>query len=73
MTEVIIVAVIVSLPPTLAAVGALIIGIVNGSKSDKIHVLVNSNLAKVQANLKLAEERVNKLEQLLAKEENNGK
>lgn len=58
---------IAAIPPTLAAVGAFILGLINSFKADKIHVLVNSNLAAVQADLKMALERVGKLEGLLQK------
>jgi len=59
---------IAAIPPTLVAWGALRQSQKNAAKSDEIHVLVNSNLASVKADLKIAQERIEKLEALLTKE-----
>lgn len=65
MTDPIAFALIGGIAPTLAALGGLFVAIRNSKKSDEIHVLVNSNLTAVKADLALALERVDKLEKLL--------
>lgn len=65
MTESIMIALIISVPPTIAALAAMIVGLRNSKKADAIHILVNSNMTRVQADLKLALARVKKLEELL--------
>lgn len=39
------------LPPTIAAIAALIVGIMNAFKAEKIHVLVNSNMSALKNEL----------------------
>lgn len=65
MTPVILLALIAAIPPTLAAIAAFIVGMVNSGKADKIHILVNSNLSEVKANLIIAEKRITLLEQII--------
>lgn len=61
--------IVLSVAPTIAALATLIatvfVGFKANKKADSIHTLVNSNLSRVQADLKLALERVDKLEALL--------
>lgn len=40
-------AIIASIPPTLAAIAALVLGIRNGRKVSDLHVLVNSRLTEL--------------------------
>lgn len=65
MTEPLTIAYIAAVPPTLVAGASVFVGLRNSKKADSIHVLVNSNLTAVKADLALALERVAKLEQLL--------
>lgn len=65
MTDSVSLALIGGIAPTLAALGGLFVSLRNSKKSDEIHVLVNSNLTAVKADLALALERVDKLEKLL--------
>jgi hypothetical protein len=69
-------ALISSIPPTLAGLAALIVGIRNSrkssaensliiKKSDEIHTLTNSNLTSVKAELVAASERIKALESLV--------
>lgn len=71
----VVVALIVSVPPTLAAIAGIVIASINAGKNNKklteIHTLTNSNLSKVTANLEVANETIdglNKLVNLLEKE-----
>jgi hypothetical protein len=50
-----------ALPPTLVALGGFIVSVMNSWKAEKIHVLVNSNMTKVQADLALANQRIEEL------------
>ncbi len=54
MSDAVIIAMIVAIPPTLVALAGLISSILNGQKSDKIHVLVNSNMDSLKADLRAA-------------------
>ena len=79
MSEAVQIALIASITPTVAAICALIIGIINGRKANvaatkadsllekttEIHTLTNSNLARVQAALDVANEKIKGLEQVL--------
>lgn len=72
MSDQLVMAIVAGLAPTIAALGAMIVGIRNSrkadetiKKADEIHVLVNSQLSTVKADLVLALERVGKLEKLL--------
>lgn len=67
MSEPIIIAMIVAIPPTLAAILSAWIGLANMKKSDGIHVLVNSNLTKVKQDLEIALKKVESLENVLTK------
>jgi hypothetical protein len=78
MTDTVALALVASIPPTIAAVAALVVGIKNGSraiahneqadqKAEQIHVLVNSNMTEVKANLAMALERVKNLESMIMK------
>lgn len=59
--------VLTALPPTLMAMAALIVGIINSVKANRIHVLVNSNLSKVQSDLASATVKIGELQTLVAK------
>lgn len=50
--------ILTALPPTIVALAGLIVSIVNSVKSNRIHVLVNSNYNKAQEALKEALARV---------------
>lgn len=79
MTDIVEIALIAGLPPTLAAVGTLVVSLRNSqkhddektkvdeisTKADEIHVLVNSNMTEIKAKLAASELRVQKLEELL--------
>lgn len=65
MTDAVALAIVAAIPPTLAGVAALIVSIRNGKKSDQIHVLVNSNMTAVKADLATAAKRIASLEALL--------
>lgn len=54
--------ILTALPPTLVAIATLIVSIINSMKADKIHVLVNSNMAKVQADLAIANMSIKELQ-----------
>lgn len=47
MTDLVEIAVIASVPPTIAALGALGLGVLNHVQGNKIHVLVNSKMTEV--------------------------
>ena len=49
MSEPVIVAMLVAIPPTLVAMAALIASLRNGKKTDAIHVLMNSRLDELLA------------------------
>lgn len=65
MTDPVYIALIAAVPPTLVALGAFIVGIINSIKANKIHVLVNSNLSAVKTDLAIANERIVGLQALL--------
>ncbi len=52
--------------PTLAALGALVVGIINSIKANRIHVLVNSNLTAVKQELAGALDQIKELRKELA-------
>lgn len=56
-----------ALPPTLVALAGLIVSVVNSLKANKIHVLVNSNMSKVQADLAGANQRIEKLQMIITR------
>ncbi len=58
MSDIVWVALIASVAPTIAAIAAWRASKRNGVKADQIHVLVNSNLERVQADLALANSRI---------------
>lgn len=47
MSENILLAVIVSIPPTIASVVAVIVAIVNSRKIEDLHILINSRLTQL--------------------------
>ena len=67
-------------PPTVAAVGALIVGLRNSRKADvasneadvaakqtsEIHTMTNSNLSEVKTELKVAQEKIEGLQHLIS-------
>jgi hypothetical protein len=62
MTEPFWIALIAGLPPTIAALGAIVVGLHNSKKADDIHHIVDGNLSKVQEDLKKSLERIDALE-----------
>ncbi len=52
-------------PPTIAALFAGILGWLNHKQGSKIHVLVNSNMSAVKSDLALANDRIEKLQDLV--------
>lgn len=66
MTDTVVVALIAAGPPTIVGAMNLAAALRNGKKSDSIHVLVNSNLTAVKADLQVALERVKQLERHVA-------
>ena len=69
MTDMVQIALIAGVPPTLAALGAFVLGILNHRQGNAIHVLVNSNLTEVKADLLLATQRIERLQNALVKKE----
>ena len=74
MSDAVLIALIVAVPPTIAAVAAWRQGKANGQKADaltvkaeEIHVLTNSNLSTVKADLAKANTRIESLEALVTK------
>lgn len=72
MSEPIAIAVLAAIPPTVMAFAALVQSVRNGRKADtistkteQIHVLTNSNLTSVKADLALANEKIQELERLV--------
>lgn len=61
MDTAIIVALIVSIPPT-------VVGVINFFQGKSIHVLVNSNLTEVKANLATANIRIRELQDTIMKQ-----
>lgn len=58
-------AMLVAVPPTIAAVATLFVAMRQEKKTDEIHVLVNSNLTAVKADLAIANERIESLTKLI--------
>ena len=54
------------IPATLASITAVIIGWMNNRQGEKIHVLVNSNMTAVKADLALANEHIKGLQELVS-------
>lgn len=72
MTDTVVLAIIGIIAPTVASVGAVMVSLRNGTKTDTViaktelvHTLVNSNLTAVKDALSAALERIKKLEDLL--------
>lgn len=65
MTDAVMIACIVAVPPTIASVGAIILGIVNHQQGKEIHVLVNSNLTAVKNDLSVANDHIVQLQTLV--------
>ena len=72
MTDNVQLGLIISLPPTIAAISALIVGVHNSFKSDKVeakldvvHELTNSNLSKVTNALAVAQKEIDGLKRLV--------
>lgn len=55
------IALIVSIPPTIASVAALIVGLQNKKSVKQVHKLANSNLKRQTKLLQLANEKIEKL------------
>ncbi len=54
MSDAVIIAMIVAIPPTLVALAGLVQSVFNGKKADQIHLLVNSNMDELKADLRAA-------------------
>lgn len=65
MTEPVSIALVNILPPTIAAIGALVVGLWNIIKSQKIQHTVNGHTTAMRENLATALARVEKLELLV--------
>jgi hypothetical protein len=57
------------LVPTIAALASAIVSVRNGKKADQIHVLVNSRLTEVLADLAQAKDKIGKLERLVVRQD----
>ena len=57
--------ILTALPPTLAALAGLIVGILNSRKSTTIHTLVNSNLDRIKSELQAATSLITQLREEL--------
>ncbi len=68
MTDSILIAIIVALPPTLTALAAFKQGIKISKKTDEIHELTNSNLTSIKAELAIANQEIADLKKFIAKE-----
>lgn len=68
MTDQTLTIILTALPPTLVALAGLIVSVVNSLKADKIHVLVNSNMTKVQADLAAANLNIKDLQATIVKQ-----
>jgi len=62
MTDNVVLALIATVPPTLAAVGGLIVVLKNATKVNEIHTLVNGNLAAAIKKIHELELQINELE-----------
>lgn len=60
--------VLTSTPPTLVALGAFIVSIVNSIKANRIHVLVNSKMTEALSDVAAAKEEIVALRSILAAE-----
>ena len=67
MSDTVFIALLTAIPPTLVALAGFIVTLKNGVKSDKIHVLVNSNMTKVQADLAAARLNIEELQVVISK------
>lgn len=67
MTDATLTIILTALPPTIVALAGLIVSVVNSLKADKIHVLVNSNMTKVQADLAAANISIGELQLVISK------
>jgi hypothetical protein len=67
MTDETLTILLTALPPTLVAMGALIVSMRNHRQGKRIHVLVNSSFSRVLADLSIANQRIAELEDLIGK------
>lgn len=65
MSEAIIISIVTTIPPTIASISAVIIGIKNAGKLTEIHTLTNSNLTSLTAKLEAAEAKADGLQKLV--------
>ncbi len=65
----VVIAAIAVVPPTLMALASFVQSWRNGKKSDEIHVLVNSNMAAVKAELAAAKLEIADLRSIIVKRE----
>ena len=68
VSDAVLTAMIVAIPPTLVAAAGLIQSILNGNKAEKIHVLVDGNMSDVKRDLAVAMAEIQNLKRLLAVE-----
>lgn len=73
MSEPLQIAIVVGLPPTIAAIGAIIVGVRNSrkaaviiAKADEIHATTNSNLTRVTDELMKANAEIGNLRATIA-------
>lgn len=59
--------ILTALPPTLVALAGLIVSVVNSIKSNKIHILVNSRMTEVKADLAAARLNIGELQEIINK------
>lgn len=66
MSDATLIALITTVPPTLAALSAVFLGVLNYLQGSKIHVLVNSNMTAVKTDLAVANQRIEEMQELVA-------
>lgn len=66
MSDAVSIALIASIAPTIAALAALVVSVLNSRRLVEIHTLTNSNLSKVTAALAVANEKIEGLRLLAA-------
>jgi hypothetical protein len=69
VTDLVTVALIASVPPTVAALGALTLGVLNHRQGNAIHVLVNSKMTEVVEALRVEKAKSAALETELESKE----
>lgn len=65
MTDLVTIAMIAAVPPTVAAGCALAVGVMNHWQGSAIHVLVNSNMAEMKKDLTDAHNEIKTLREMI--------